>query len=190
MPKLISTYGAVGDVTASTFGYLAAGSKSLRVPFLNRSTGVIMNGSYSSHVTSYLPSQKGATFTRVCGPSLDSRPFSCCGTAHREFAALDRDHAVGCAGLGNLCGVIGEFGIGLRALDDLRVNSANQFHDRRNSECRPISSLASSGRCPSGQLAPSEIQRRRVSIDFLSSGPPCLAGGINVSSSLETIVSL
>src|SRR4051794_29063638 len=41
-----------------------------------------------------------------------------------------------------------------------------------------------------GHFAPSAIHWRSVAIDFLSSGPPLLAGGISVSSSFARLVNL
>src|SRR2546428_2035552 len=77
MPKLISTYGLVGRVTASetesTYG-------SVGIVALNfRSSSGYIKHSNSFHVTSHLPIQNGEMRTGCGGPSVGFRPGSVSG---------------------------------------------------------------------------------------------------------------
>src|SRR4051812_23268931 len=74
MPKLISTYGFEGCVTASA--NLSPEGSVGTVARIRRSSSGYMNNSYSFQVTSHSCIQNGDTFTLCCGPSSGLRPVS------------------------------------------------------------------------------------------------------------------
>ena len=77
MPKLISTYGLEGCVTASAS--LSPAASVGMVARVRRSSSGYMNSSYSFQVTSHRPIQKGEILTLCCGPSSGLRPGSLSG---------------------------------------------------------------------------------------------------------------
>src|SRR6266568_7538055 len=77
MPKLISTYGLVGRVTASET-LSTYGSEGVDDLNFSSSSGN-MKSSNSFQVTSHWPIQNGEIFTLCCGLSSDLRPGSLSG---------------------------------------------------------------------------------------------------------------